>query len=272
MKKSLTLIIAVYNAVRYLEFILWALQRQSMTEFEAIIADDGSGPEIRALVEQTRARLRFPVVHLWHEDRGFRKNVILNKAINASQTDYLVFIDGDCLPHRHFLKDHWERKTPNAMLCGRRVNLSRQITERLTVEGVQSGRYERLSAPLLFDGLLARSANLEDAIRIRNRFIRRIVLRKKASILGCNFSVEKKLLEHINGFNEDYQAPGLGEDSDIAFRAELIGARLISLRFTAVLFHLYHPPTVVGNHNKGIYERVVGAKEAVCRNGLSKLV
>ncbi len=105
-KKSLTIIIAVYNGVRNLEFIFAALARQSMNDFEVIIADDGSGPEIRKLIERTKPRLPFPVNHLWQADQGFRKNVMLNKSIEVAQTDYLAFIDGDCLPHRHFLKDH----------------------------------------------------------------------------------------------------------------------------------------------------------------------
>ena len=49
------LVVAVYNAVRYLEFILAALERQSTTDFEVVIADDGSGPEIKSLVDQVKA-------------------------------------------------------------------------------------------------------------------------------------------------------------------------------------------------------------------------
>ncbi|MBI4546847.1 MAG: glycosyltransferase [Ignavibacteriae bacterium] len=271
MKKSLTLVVAVYNAVRYLELLFAALLRQSMNDFEVIVADDGSGPEIRKLIETVTPQSSFPIIHLWHEDAGFRKNVMLNKAINASQTDYLVFIDGDCLPHRQFLHDHSQNRRPNSLLCGRRVNLSKDITDRLTLEDVRSGRYEKLSWALLFDGLLARSTNLEDAVRIENGFIRRLLHRNKARILGCNFSVEKKLLERINGFNEDYRAPGLGEDSDIAFRLALTGVQLMSLRYLAVLLHLYHPRTVVEDANKELYERVLASQNALCRNGLREI-
>lgn len=270
-KPSLTLVIAVYNAVRYLEFVLTALRRQSLTGFEVIVADDGSGAEIRDLIERLRPDLPFPLKHLWHEDTGFRKNAMLNKAIAASQTDYLVFIDGDCVPHRHFLRDHQDNRTPNGVLCGRRVNLSKHITERLTVDDIRSGKFEKLSLSLLLDGLLARSANLEDAVRIESTQIRRILLHKPARILGCNFSVEKQLLEQVNGFNEDYNAPGLGEDSDVAFRLQLVGAQLVSLRYLAILFHLFHPRTFVGTQNQVLYEQTVVLREAVCRNGLRKL-
>lgn len=272
MKKSLTLVVAVYNAARYLEFIIAALRRQTMRGFEVIIADDGSGPEIGELIERKRGEEFFPLRHLWQEDKGFRKNVMLNRAIASAETDYLVFIDGDCVPHRKFLQDHRDNRQPDSVLCGRRVNFSRQITSRLTLEDTASGAIERLSPRLLLDGLLARSSNLEDAVRIENPLIRRVLHGNRARILGCNFSVERHLLEAINGFDEDYRAPGLGEDTDVAFRLGLLGTRFVTLRYLAVLYHLYHSPTSVGTDNLRIYERVVRADNPVCAHGLRTIV
>jgi glycosyltransferase involved in cell wall biosynthesis len=267
---GLSLVIAVYGAVRPLELIFAALRRQSYGDFEVIVADDGSGEEIRATIERERARSPFPVLHLWHEDRGFRKNVMLNRAILAARADYLVFIDGDCLPHRDFLLDHVQHRSPGALLSGRRVNWSREISDGVTAAEVESGAFERLSSKILLDGLMARSANLEDGIRIRSPFLRRILQKNRPRILGCNFSVAKELLERVNGFDEEYQAPGLGEDSDLAFRLQLIGVKLITLRYLAVLFHLYHPRTVVGEANTRLYEAMVARRNPVCRNGLRK--
>jgi glycosyltransferase involved in cell wall biosynthesis len=271
-KNFLSLVIAVYNQPRYLESILAALRRQSLRGFEVIIADDGSGPEVGGLIERTRPGFPFPLRHLWQEDRGFRKNVMLNKAISAAESDYLVFIDGDCIPHHHFLQDHLENRASRTVLCGRRVNFSKQITDRLTLEDAASGTIEKFSARLLLDGLLARSSNLEDAIRIENPFLRRLLHGNKARILGCNFSVDRNLLEQINGFDESYRAPGLGEDTDIAFRLGLLGTRFATLRYLAVLYHLYHPPTSVGPENIRIYEQVVRAKNPVCSQGLRSIV
>ena len=270
-KKSLTLVISAYNSVRNLEFVLAALRRQSLTDFELIVGDDGSGPEVGMLVDSMRGAVQFPIVHLWQPDRGFRKTAMLNKAIEAAQTEYMVFIDHDCLPHHHFIRDHFVNREDDCVLCGRRVNFSRQITERLTVDSIREGTFERLTPRLLLDGLLARSSNLEDGIRIPSRTIRTLLHWNRARILGCNFSVEKRLLETINGFNEEYQAPGLGEDSDVAFRLGLAGARLISLRYQALLFHMYHPVTPVGTGNTQIYERVISEREMVCNNGLRKM-
>jgi glycosyltransferase involved in cell wall biosynthesis len=271
-KKALSLVIAVYNQTRYLEFIIAALRRQTMREFEVIVADDGSGPEVARLIERTLPELPFPVRHLWQEDRGFRKNVMLNKAISAAETGYLVFIDGDCVPHHRFLQDHQENRRARTVLCGRRVNFSRQITDGLTLEDAASGTIENVSLRLLLDGLMARSSNLEDALRIDNGLVRRLLHRNKARILGCNFSVERSLLEQINGFDESYRAPGLGEDTDVAFRLGLLGTAFVTLRYLAVLYHLYHPPTSVGAENLRIYEQVVKANNPVCSQGLRSIV
>ncbi len=269
-KNAVSLVIAVYNSAAYLEFILTSLERQSMDAFEVIVADDGSGPEIGALIERMKSSVRYPIMHLWQDDSGFRKNVMLNKAIAAARTDYLIFIDGDCLPHREFLRDHSTHRAKDAILCGRRVNLSRQLTERISLDLIRSGAYDRLSFPMLVDGLLARSSNIEDGVRITNHLIRTLLHRNEARILGCNFSVEKSLLEKINGFNEDYRAPGIGEDTDIAFRLSLIGVRLIPLRYLAILYHLYHPPTPASADNKKIFERALQLRQARCLNGLAK--
>ena len=93
MKSLLTLVIPVYNTPRYLELLITALGRQSLTEFEVVVADDGSGPEVAEVIARMKPRFPFPIIHLWQPDEGFRKNAMLNRAIEASGTEYLVFID-----------------------------------------------------------------------------------------------------------------------------------------------------------------------------------
>jgi glycosyltransferase involved in cell wall biosynthesis len=270
LKKSVSLIIAVYNALQYLEYLFAGLQRQTLKEFEVVIADDGSGPEMKSLVDRLSREAGFQVQHVWQPDEGFRKNAIMNKAIQSSQTDYLVFIDGDCIPHKKFLEDHWTHSRENTVLCGRRVNLSKQMTDRLNLEMIATGAHERFSPRFLIDGMLARSSNLEDGLRISSDGLRRLIPRNHARILGCNFSLGKRIMERINGFDEDYRAPGIGEDTDPAFRLGLIGAEFASLRYLAVLYHLYHLPTKVGEENVRIFERVRKDRRAECLHGLRK--
>ena len=74
MKPALSCIIAVYNRPDFLEKIFVSLLRQTHRDFEVVIADDGSGPEIAALVKQYFLRFGRPIVHVRHEDQGFRKS------------------------------------------------------------------------------------------------------------------------------------------------------------------------------------------------------
>jgi glycosyltransferase involved in cell wall biosynthesis len=268
---DLTLVVAVYNGVGPLGLIFLALDRQTHGNFEVIVADDGSGPAVRELVGLRARSSRYDVRHVWHEDAGFRKNAILNRAVAEARTPRLVFIDGDCIPHRRFLEDHARHSGPQTVLCGRRVNLGAEMSRRVDAEAVSSGRFETVGPRLLLDGLRGGSAWIEDGVRVEHALVRRLLHPGPPAILGCNFSLRRDWLERINGFNEDYRGPGLGEDSDVAFRLGLAGAKLESLRNLAVLFHLHHPRTEVGSRNREIYERVVAAREMVCRNGLVKL-
>ena len=93
---TIGVIISTYNNPAWLEKTLWGYLCQDRMADEIIIADDGSGEETRMLIERYKKLL--PIKHVWHEDDGFRKTVILNKAIVAATADYLVFTDQDCVP------------------------------------------------------------------------------------------------------------------------------------------------------------------------------
>ena len=97
---QVSVIVSTYNQPEWLEKVLWGYNIQSFKEFELIVADDGSGKAMREVLGRLTPRLSYPLKHVWHEDRGFRKCEILNKAILAASTDYLVFTDGDCIPRK----------------------------------------------------------------------------------------------------------------------------------------------------------------------------
>src|SRR5665647_325671 len=106
MPKPISLIISFYNRIDFLKLIFAGLEQQSFRDFEVIIADDGSRSEIVEEVKLMIGSASFPVKHIWQEDNGWQKNTILNKAIVASEAPYIIFIDGDCIPHRRFIEEH----------------------------------------------------------------------------------------------------------------------------------------------------------------------
>ena len=235
-----SLIISFYNNVDYLKLIAAGLERQSFRDFEIILADDGSNQESIEEIEKLSSKLTFPVKHVWQEDKRFRKNRILNKAVLASSSDYIIFIDGDCVPHSQFIREHFEHKKEGTCFTGRRVNLSPKITSLLTESNIKNGWLEKRLLFLVIDGLLGKSYDVEKGFYTSNPIIRNLLNMKERGILGCNFSLYKNDLLKINGFDERYECPSVGEDSDIQYRLELIGIKIKSLKYMAVQYHLYH--------------------------------
>lgn len=267
-KPLISLVVAVYNKPAVLRMVFAALMRQSFREFEVLVADDGSGPSIREVIEDVRPQSFFPITHLWHEDRGWRKNIMLNNAIRAAEAEWMAFIDGDCLPSEHFLLDHWREHEDRKVLLGRRVETSARWTRSLTPEKIVSGEFERYGWAEWMDGLRGQSLRVEDGLRMRSRLVRKILLRNVRGMLGSNFSVARKDLEAINGFDELYDGPGCGEDSDIQYRMSLIGVTGKSMRNLAIQYHVWHPRMAVSDACWSRFEQVKKAGIARCAVGL----
>src|SRR5690606_13931499 len=241
--------------INYLQLVLAGLEIQSHKNFEVIIADDGSNKDTVAEIEKFGKTFPYRLTHIWQEDKGFRKNRVLNKAIAAAAADYLIFIDGDCVPHSEFVIEHLNYKDERICLTGRRVNLSERVTNQLTVEKVKD-KFLQNYALLIEDGIFGKSFDVEKGFYFRNRILRRFFNMKKRGILGCNFSIHKKDLLNINGFDERYEAPSIGEDSDIQFRLELTGVQIKSLNNIAVQYHLYHKLQERPQKNLDLFQEV----------------
>jgi cellulose synthase/poly-beta-1,6-N-acetylglucosamine synthase-like glycosyltransferase len=267
---NITLVISVYNRPEVLRLVFAACARQSFPDFEIIVADDGSGTAVRDVVAVALRSSPQPILHLWHEDRGWRKNVILNSAIRASRGRHLVFIDGDCIPSRHFLHDHWNEREDRRVLLGRRVETSERWSRELTVRRVETGEFEHLGLREIFDGFTGRSLRVEDGIRMPGRSLRRLLLRNVRGMLGSNFSVAREELVAINGFDELYDGPGCGEDSDVQFRLSLNGVSGKSLRNLAIQYHVWHPRTRVSDACWDRFEMIKRTRNARCLVGMEQ--
>jgi hypothetical protein len=89
-------------------------------------------------------------------------------------------------------------------------------------------------------------------------------------LLGCNFSLYKKDILAINGFDERYEAPSIGEDSDVEFRLGLNGVKVKSLNHIAVQYHLYHKLQERLQKNLDLFEEVKKSSIAYTPFGLIK--
>lgn len=237
-----SVIISFYNKTGWLKLLLSALERQTLKNFEVIIADDGSEEIAVREIKQIIKSSPLSIQHLWHPDEGFRKTLMLNKAIMSSRSDYLIFIDGDCIPHYRFVENHVRLRQPEYALAGRRVNMSEKISTLLSEEKIRNGFLEKyFFLRLLFDSIFGKSRDVEKGIHISSPYLNIFAGTYNKTILGCNFSIFKKDLLELNGFDERYHHPGVGEDTEINFRINNKGMKVFQPKFALVQYHLWHP-------------------------------
>ena len=232
---SIGVIISTYNNPAWLEKCLWGYVYQTRPADEIIIADDGSRPDTRRLVESFSDRL--PIRHVWHEDRGFQKSRILNSALMAATADYLIFTDQDCVPRRDFIATHAAYARQGYFLSGGYFKLSMDISLALTQDDVQSGR--AFSLAWLKEQRLKRSFKWTKLVESRpfTRLMNAITT-AKATWNGCNASGWRKDLLAVNGFNEVMQYGG--QDREFGERLANLGIRSRQIRYSAIVLHLDH--------------------------------
>ncbi len=234
-----TVIISVYNKLDFLAKVLAGFERQTERDFEIILADDGSGPAFTEALPALMNAAGIPWQHCWHEDAGFRKNKILNEAIRRAGADYLIFVDGDCIPHRAFVEEHLRHRAEGVALAGRRLNLPAGLSERLTPAAIRAGRAERFHLDYL-PALLQKDSMIPKGWYTRNRWVLAWANRKPKGIVGCNFSLHRADMLRINGFDERYTQPTIGEDTDVEYRLGLAGVVVKPVLHLAVQYHLHH--------------------------------
>jgi glycosyltransferase involved in cell wall biosynthesis len=253
-----SIIIAFYNDIKSLKMILSALNNQYQNNFEVIIADDGSRDEIVGQIKDLITDISYPIQHVWHKDNGFRKNRILNKALLKAQYDYLIFIDGDCIPQDNFVRDHLDHATQETCLNGRRADLSPSVSQTIRGDGSTPPNklFKTYFKDIIADYLRGNGKNIEKGLRVTNPSISHWLNNKNKGLVGCNFSLFKSSLLNINGFDERYESPGVGEDSDIEFRLRLDGIKVKNIFYMANQIHLYHQVRFRDSINKEMFMEV----------------
>ncbi len=236
-----SLIIAVYNHADFLEKVLLSLSRQSEKEFEIIVADDGSGDEIKEMIAKynslSSSQFAYPIKHAWHEDDGFRKTIIANSAVMMSDSEYLIFIDGDCILHHKFVERHIVRAKVNHVQTGRRVMLSDEASKKMTNEDISSGLIE--SPSYWKRSMDVREANTKYGY-YKPLFYKFFNLTHSGyRIIGCNFSIHKTDFMAINGYDQRVIGRGL-EDTNLNNRLIMVGTRVDYIAQEAIQYHLHH--------------------------------
>jgi glycosyltransferase involved in cell wall biosynthesis len=261
----MSVIIAVYKNTTFLRLVLLSLESQQYRDFEVIIAEDDEDASVASCIEKSRTEFKYPILHVHHPDTGFRKNKILNEAINKSSGRFIQFIDGDSVLHPHYLQAFAKYAKPGFCLYGRRVYLDEKFTKNLIAA-------DNLKTLTLYNILRSESEQKKHALYMP------WVLpfqQNKVGIWGCSMGLMKEDLLKVNGFDEDYVRIGVGEDFDLEWRLLKAGIQLKPLKYYARQYHLHHKRVGRDADVNFNFELMAQKKEKgafFCINGIDKTV
>ena len=197
-KPTIAVIVSTYNAPRYLGRVLSGYCAQSRFPDELIVADDGSTGETAQVVEEFARKAPFSVRHVWHEDKGFRLAEIRNRAVGAATAEYLIFTDGDCIPHPRFIEDHGHALRKGGFVTGKRMLVGQALAKRFVWQGFAAGLCSCVRGDL---------SGMHHLIRLPWLVI---PAKDISGLRGCNLAMFRSDLLAVNGFNEQIHRLGPG--------------------------------------------------------------
>ncbi|MFL2911897.1 MAG: glycosyltransferase family 2 protein [Opitutales bacterium] len=253
---KLSLVVSTYNNPSALAAILRNLEAGSKLPDEIHVAEDGSNNKTSKVIKNSF----FTIDHHYQEDKGFRKAKILNCAVKACQSDYIIFLDGDCLPHKHFVRDHMLIAEKGYFVQGRRCFVNQGQVNVLIQEQTSLFR-------LMLSGQVS---GLLKSIRLPKPLIKRDT--SMYGLLGCNLGIWRDDLLAVNGFDEDFEGWGR-EDSDLGARFYNMGLRRKMVYGRALVYHLNHTENKrdqLDNNDRRLTKTISNGKTR-CDNGIEKI-
>ncbi|MCS0582081.1 glycosyltransferase family 2 protein [Massilia pinisoli] len=236
--QTISVVITTYNRPDALEAVVRACFTQNDKNFEIIIADDGSTANTVASVERLATDAPVRLRHVWQPDEGFRAAMARNRGTLAASGEYIIFLDGDCIPQRDFIARHRALSQAGYLVSGSRILMSEALTRRVLQDGIDVGATSALTRLRwrlhgdLNKTLQPLGLRWPDVGRTSRKFSWR-------RIKSCNLAVWRSDLDRVNGFDESFTGWG-HEDSDLVVRLFHAGVMRKDGAFATEVFHLWH--------------------------------
>lgn len=265
---TVALLISTYNSSEALSVVLDAVSKQVQLPNEIIIAEDGNDIETLKIVNFWKNKISLKFIHINQEDSGFRKALILNKAIHLSKSDYIIQIDGDCIPNEYFIYDHISNAKRGCYLYGTRVHIKKKYVSKFL------WCYQNKNRKIIFSLF---SPNIKKRFRkIRLPFLSKFYSKNEIishKFRGCNTSFWKQDFISVNGYDNEFVGWGR-EDSDLMIRLHNLGIKGKRVKFSAIVFHLDHDEKDKSKFIKNdlIQNKSITNKKIKVKNGLLESV
>jgi len=259
---KISLVISTFNQPQALSKVFDGVRRQVQLPDEILISDDGSDDVTRGLVKAFSESIPVPVTHVWQAHDGFRKTIILNQTVFKATGDYLIFTDGDCVPHPRYVGDHAALAEKGFWVQGRRCFVREEYVPDFSADRIPA-----------FGWMLAgKITGAAKGIRWPLAIVRRDA--RQRGIIGCNMAFWRADIVAVNGYDEDYVGWGTGEDSDIGTRLYHLGRQRKFVYGRAVTFHLNHTPAPRSHHPASLARlaQTIATRKITCANGLNRHV
>ena len=241
-KPMISIVIPTYNRVNYIETNLKILTLQSCSNFEVVVVDDGSSQDVFSVCKNFENVLDLKYIR--QRDVPWNQAVAKNLGIKLSSSDVLFIVDDDAFLMPTCLQEH--------------VNAHRQH-DKVMVFG---------------EVLLCESLNPNDMFDYinKNKYPEGGRIRS-FRMLQQNFSVKKKHVLEINGYDEDFAGRYGYEDKNFWDRLGLLGCQVHQLNEAKSVAILGDGHNLARDRktNYELYKRKLEEREVICKNGIEKL-
>ena len=115
----ITILTPTYNRAKYLDRIYECLLKQSDTNFEWLIIDDGSSDNTKDVVNKFIKENKLDIRYLYKENGG--KHTALNIGTNEARGELILILDSDDYltdDAIHTVNVYWKKYKDNPNLCG----------------------------------------------------------------------------------------------------------------------------------------------------------
>ena len=134
------LIVLTRQSPEALDLSLASLYNQTFREFEVLVADTTRLDRYDPVVALHAEHLDQPLRHIHAPGDPLNQARALNAAVASTQSEYLVFMGGDCIAQPGFIEAHVDAAEYGYFACGESLPLDPQLSGRVSAETIGSGQ------------------------------------------------------------------------------------------------------------------------------------